>query len=172
MVGESSIAIQTEIRPGTHIKDAARDARNLADRLGVAVRIRFNGETFRVTSNTDPEAIAREFFQRTKGEESPDPKADADPAPPDPVALLAEGKRCRFVRDAGPIGDSATFTAEVVAYTERSPCDNWWLGTIEAADGMAGKSVRTIGFAERKLAAGMMLTLLSGLGYRFDRVVD
>ena len=103
--------------------------------------------------------------------ERPDPIPAESPAP-DPAALLAEGKRLRFVRIMA--GTSGRFGDDLYVHTRRNSVAYYWLGEVASTVEFEGdiNAIQTKRFMDRRRAAEESVALLRDLGYRFDSVID
>lgn len=97
---------------------------------------------------------------------SPAPEAETHPTE-SPVALLAGGSRCRFVRDAGALG--GRFDAKVDAAVRSESSGETFRGVVTRA-GMHAHELCTGKHIYAARAAAEIMSLLAVLGYRFDGV--
>lgn len=120
-----------------------------------------------------PESHFRHYWNRLVSDA---PAAEPAPQPspqPDPVAvaLLAKGKRLRYVRDGGAMGKRVPAELDV---TVRNWGDSGLIFGRATRVGGCDAFPRFCSEFHRAedLAARSMVELLSDLGYRFDRVID
>jgi hypothetical protein len=90
--------------------------------------------------------------------------------PPDPAALLAAGRRLRFVRDGGPLGK--TFPAAVEAFVRVEGVNMTRRGIVIEDSEDAPHVLCTPQHSGHQAAANRLASLLADLGYRFDSVAD
>lgn len=121
-----------------------------------------------------PAEIAAEIERQTGETPAPEPEpAKVDPAGLlDPVALLAEGKRLRFRRDAGGMGERVPAEVDVTV----RETDDWAFGwAMEPGDDDSNPLFcgdYNTGEHGIRLSSEAMAELLFDIGYRFDHIVE